>query len=435
MVTYNNTAKEETCQIVPTEGATGLEIDCVASVDNVELERTPGAVAVSEVRGKGSGEVNSFPDTSLINSFSGAVCGAWAVIAECSSHLHHFAKKIVCGKEWCPDCGQNRSPAHNRRIARVLPKALQIASMGYFVIEFPDRYRKVVSYAYSKRALQAASKAIVDTLAGKRCGRKGRVGGYFNRGLLRWHWFGDEVEGKYNPHANVLVDAGYIANEQLETIKAALRSALHCDDLIVNYSFADTPGMMFHKVAYVTRATFLKKEWSPYMAAQLFNFRNMRWWGKWAKVDEVTGKLPAESIMWSVEQAEAEGEDAEGLLSVSKLSSGVCPDCGLPLEVIGNNPQTGAPVHWSRPVDSAWLVAWNATEIAHSGYYRIPHKEWDGGERSPGVLMRQEIVERKDKLGIDMWLTDFCRRHRQRLINIAERKCSTFGVGDDDGMV
>ena len=48
-------------------------------------------------------------------------------------------------------------------------------------------------------------------------GRRGRVGGYFKRGVLRWHWFGDKVPGKWNPHANVVVDSGYIENEQLNT--------------------------------------------------------------------------------------------------------------------------------------------------------------------------------------------------------------------------
>ncbi len=69
MVIFNDKAKDESCQIVPTEGAMPLESNPVASLGNVELERTPGAVAVSEVRGEGSEGGNSFSDTSLTNSF------------------------------------------------------------------------------------------------------------------------------------------------------------------------------------------------------------------------------------------------------------------------------------------------------------------------------------------------------------------------------
>lgn len=394
-------------QIIQAEALTGLKSHPVASVK--EHERTPGAVAVMPVdRGSRGAGVQSpgispiFSGTAKTNSsLPPGRCGAWAVLAECASKLHHFAKRLVCGKEWCPDCGQDDSAAHKRRQSRLISSINKttgavrnrftlIRQLGYFVIEFPDFYRKIGSagidpdmdggermrgWCYSKEDLRDTTKIIVDVLAGKRCGRRGRVGGFFERGLARWHFFGDEAVGKWNPHLNVLVDAGWLALEKLEEIKSALRQALNVPDLIVNYSYCDSPGQMMHKLRYVTRATFKEYDWNPYMAEELFNFRNTRWWGKWEG-----------EPVWTLNQAEAEGADVSGLEVVAKLQSGICPDCGQPLRTLYHN-HAGKAVQWTKPVDSTYLVLWDAQEIAGSGYYRIPSKDWTGQSFSPDKVM------------------------------------------------
>ena len=130
--------------------------------------------------------------------------------------------------------------------------------------------------------MRDTTNTIVDILAGKRCGRRGRVGGYFERGLVRWHWYGEKRPGKWNPHLNVLVDGGHLDKKVLKNIKAELRSTLNVPDLIVHYSYFDKPGQIVQKARYVTRATFTNESWNYYMANELYNFRNMRWWGKWA---------------------------------------------------------------------------------------------------------------------------------------------------------
>ncbi|KKM05705.1 hypothetical protein LCGC14_1751360, partial [marine sediment metagenome] len=330
-----------------------------------------------------------------------STCGAWAIVADCSSGQHHFAKKLVCGKEWCPDCGQDNSAANKRRQARILPKLQQVARLGYFVIEFPDVYRHighrgedpdldggkyVAGWCYSKADLRATTNTIVNVLAGERCGRRGRVGGYFGRGLGRWHWFGEKCPGKYNPHFNVLVDGGFLEPELLETIKADLRAALNVPDLIVHYSHFDKPGQIVQKARYVTRATFHNYDWNPYMADELYNFRNVRWWGSWSG-----------PVVWELNEAEAEGEDVDGFQAVSCLQEGVCPDCGQPLKVLRYNHKTGKPVQWSRPVDSVYLDLWQAEEISGSGYYRIPHREWTGYNFSPGELLKLEEMEARKR--------------------------------------
>jgi len=300
---------------------------------------------------------------------TGVRCGRWSVISECESG-HHHAKSLYCGKEWCSVCGIHGSKAHNRRIARVIPKAIQIKTMGYFVIEFPDAYRKIgaagltpdeitgAAWCYSKRDLIDTTNRIVDILAGKRNKTKRRNNGYFERGLLRWHWFGDKIPGKYNPHVNVLVDGAYIENDKLNEIKKALQNELVCPDLIVNYHYYDQPGQMYQKVEYITRPTFTDYKWSPYMANELYNFRNQRWWGKWTSA-------PA----WSIK----DGKDysINEIMAVSKLQKNICPECGKPLKTLGYNFRTGRPVKWTRPIDSIYLMLWSATEIAVTGYYRL----------------------------------------------------------------
>ena len=312
-------------------------------------------------------------------------CGAWAVLAECESGEHRFAKKILCGKEWCSVCGEDDSAAHKRRQARMLPRMQQVKVAGYLVIEFPlwarhigasglhpdsDSGRVVDGWCYSKEDLKASTKLITDVLAGQ-YGRFGhgrtRQGGYFTRGNARWHWFGDKRAGHWNPHYNVLVDfgtaqfendgTGFIPTAKLEELKTALREALGVPDLIVHYSYADTPAGIAHKVRYITRSTFRDKEWDEYMANELWNYRNVRWFGSWK-----------DEAVWNLAEVDAE---AESLRPVTQLQEGWCPDCGCRLKVRGRS-RNGKPVVWTRPVDAVYLDIWKAQEIAGSGYYRLP---------------------------------------------------------------
>ena len=422
-----------------------------------------------DLAGGGDGEpgaVERFYKDSIAKSATPeSNCGGWAIVADCLSGVHHFAKRIFCGKEWCAVCGEDNSASHKRRQARLLPKAQQVRRLGYFVIEFPEWARyvgqggldpdldgkdRVVGWCYSKDDLRETANIIVDVLAGKRRGRRGRVGGYFGRGLARWHWFGEKCPGKLNPHLNVLVDfdslsdevravvqsaieqrkadlkgskqtkkvrkelrsiecyergiSGYLPKPLLEKIQDDLRAALNIPDLIVHYSYFDKPGQIVQKVRYVTRATFRDYAWDPYLAEELYNFRNMRWWGVW-KDDPV----------WELKQAELEGEDVEALEAVSSLQEGICPDCGQPLRVLYHNRRTGKAVQWSRPIDATYLDIWQAEEISGTGYYRIPHKEWTGYNFSPHELLRLESLERSARnRSVVSNRVAAARRHSQR---------------------
>ena len=360
-------------------------------------------------------------------------CGAWAIVSECESGEHHFGKRIFCGREWCEVCGEDNSASHKRRQARLLTRIQQVKQLGYFVIEWPDwarhigekglhpdsdRGEGVAGWCYSKTELQDTTQAIIEVLAGRH-GRRGRVGGYFTRGLGRWHWFGDKLPGKWNPHFNVLVDSAYLEKSQLEEIKVSLRTALNCPELIVHYSYFDKPGQMVQKVRYITRATFREYGWNPYMAEELFNFRNIRWWGSWKG-----------AIAWELKEVEGEGEDVAGLEAVSSLQQGICPDCGRPLKAIRHNSGSGAPVVWSRPVDSVYLKLWDAREISGTGYYRIPGtKSRYRSIFSPEELLKLEQLEAQARASPSVspqvrlagkYVNEFWERKRQAWAELEE---------------
>lgn len=277
---------------------------------------------------------------------------ALIVKAQCPHCETNVVKVIYCGKEWCPECGQDWSVVHQRKFSRLLPKARQMSGFGYFVIEFPDRYRKLPGWVYSKRGLRMASSRVVDVLAGDRKGRRGRVGGFFPRGFLRWHWFGDRRAGKYNPHANVIVEGGYIPPERLGKIKARLSKALLCPDLIVHYSYRKSEGEMIHSLKYITRATFLDRSWDDYMAHQLHGFRNIRAWGNWKG-----------QPVWS-------SEGQEVYLAIDELERGKCPDCGSQMK-------------WQRKALSLhYLRGWQdmgLTTALGGGYFKLRFPSRAGG--------------------------------------------------------
>lgn len=329
-----------------------------------------------EPRLKSSPEID--PETNIFRQDWEAPCAS-VIVGECDKCGQRVLKVIYCGKEWCPACGQEGSPTHIDRYAGWLKKAKQLQSIGYFVITWPEKYRKQKDRLYSTAGLRKTSDKVVEILAGKRSGRLGRTNGYFTRGLARWHWFGD-TPGKYHPHLNILVESGFIQPEKLEEIKAALRQGLDCPGMVINYEYRSTPAQMAHTVRYVTRPTFLDREWDPYLAKELFEtkqlikayeddpkswqknhpgedlyvtvpFRNSRTWGKW------TG-APA----WSM----AGDEKYEKINSLRNL--GACPSC--------NNK-----MRWSEVMPFKYLKLLADLKIIDPvvpGYYLFREPEYEG---------------------------------------------------------
>jgi|GEM_PF-3382759 len=305
---------------------------------------------------------------------------------------HSFAKEIYCGREWCPTCGQKDSAAHLRRFARWLPKIQSVASIGYFVIEMPLRAREAW---HSKTALENAGKLATFVLKGDYEIQQRRAAGeiihksavdkihsrWFTKGLRRWHYFGDApsqigaaVESeqgvqqlpllddfsqvKYNPHLNIIIDAGMIAAEKLERIKYMLRQAFNEPQLIVNYSFTAEMGRMVHLLKYVTRATFLDISWDKFLAGSLYGFRNMRSWGKWE----------IESPVWSLADLENSTAAAEvaglNVAAINSLGRSFCYIDGLPIS--WTKPQPISLLHFIQEKQASKIQTLGA------GYFRLP---------------------------------------------------------------
>lgn len=299
----------------------------------------------------GTGKDDDSPDNSY------PACAKWALPGKCE-HGHEIAKLLLCGKEWCPVCGEKDSFYHRRRVARLLPRAGQMKSMGYFDIEFPIASRG----NYRSRKSWSKFRSTV-TRSLKRHG--------ITRGLSRWHWFGscrhsskkgycacmskrcdgDDVACSryqnrgWNPHLNVLIDGGYLNRAELERVKADLRLSTKEPKLIVHYSFAHEVPQMWNSLKYVTRATFRRESWDYAMARELHGFRNQSWFGTW-KGEQ----------LWGLKDTEAPESIEVG--AVSKLESGCCHCCGTPIT-------------WSKPIPTTLVMAAGGKHIG-GGYFEIP---------------------------------------------------------------
>lgn len=280
---------------------------------------------------------DSFTVASKTSTGLPAKCPGYFVVGECKNG-HRFAKELYCGREWCPVCGEDESPAHMRRFARWVGKAQQLRSIGYLVFTLPEEVR---SRYRSKARLNELTKRV--TAGDKSQHIEGMLKGMgFDRGLARWHWFG-ETPGKWHPHLNVMIESSHLTHGQLRRIRRAWAGILGVDVAVVNYSYAKVVPKMVHVLKYVTRATFRDYAWDERMAGGLYNFRNMRSWGSWSG--------PA---VWDLEgKAELE--------PIAKLESGLCSICG-------------EPVIWGRARDIAWLKLWardGQAEPIGAGYWKL----------------------------------------------------------------
>lgn len=252
-------------------------------------------------------------------------CGYWAITDTCENG-HRFAKALGCGREWCPDC---REDFEKRRFARWLPKAQQIGVMGYLVITTPRGNRP-----RSKDELRAVRRSIVRGL--KRLG--------FERGLSRWHWFGDKSNEWY-PHLNILLDCGYLPKDRLGQVKRMVARAFKTDMVVVNYRYSQKISQKVHWLKYIVRATFLDRSWDDPMADMLYRFNNSHCWGAWKG-----------EAVWKLSDRQREMD------AIAALEGGTCPYCG-------------APVTWHGGKDNLAEVAF----LPYLGFVEIGAGYWAAG--------------------------------------------------------
>jgi len=248
------------------------------------------------------------------------ICPSWAVVGECEEG-HHYAKELICSREWCRSCGGNNGKAHQRRKAAWLPRATQLQEMGYFVVTVPPELRDNFRRPEVLRAFGKAMKRVMKYHG-------------FARGLRRWHWFGEDHPGHglqgdglpvYHPHLNILVEAGWLSFAKIQAVRRSVATVMQVDLARVNvhYKYASSVGQMLHMVKYVLRPTFEHWEWDREMAYRLLGFRNALSWGTWK--DEPAWVIPV--------------EDSD-VLKLGPLEHGRCPVDGTPVkwgEVIAAN--------------------------------------------------------------------------------------------------
>jgi len=277
------------------------------------------------------------------------ICGAYVAYFECEDNPenHSFGKRIFCGRQWCPRCGQDNSEAHRRRYMRIMDKIFSLDRLGVFVFTIPQT---VVDAFLDPVVLSMASNFVAGLLK-----KKG-----FDKRLLVWHFFGDGKirEGrlrfdKYHPHLNVAVEGGWLSEEFLDEVKKAWAEFLEkitgkkmltiknkpVKKVDVHYCFLEysneSAGKFYNRACYITRPTFKQLEGWEHLARALFRFRNIRICGKW---DEEKGARRYQEWIQELREYLKSRPEKSKKQPVSKevrqLSRGICFICGGKLRFV-----------------------------------------------------------------------------------------------------
>jgi hypothetical protein len=227
-----------------------------------------------------------------------------------------YAAIQYCGKEYCPDCSRDGSPIHQRRVNKWFSYVKDWQSVGYIVITLPVEVRYL--FLENVELLKDLRYKVLRKL-------KDKKGYNFNKGLARFHWFGDceNCKGEgcpyckntgaadfWHPHLNILVPGSFIkdirtyfeplrrwlANYLLKLVDAEIdkyrgkvkywddeiqteldylldaRLKISSNSMIINYSYVTEPAAIMNRVKYVTRSTF--RRYNSDIKRQLYNFRN-----------------------------------------------------------------------------------------------------------------------------------------------------------------
>jgi len=276
------------------------------------------------------------------------VCCTSVLRAVCTKDTNHqVAKPLLCGREWCPSCGQKDSFSHKTRTSRMLRRAKQFETMNYWIIEMPIASRYLLRSKFAWREFKNLVLMVLKEFG-------------FDRQVWRYHWFGDDdpVRRGWNPHLNILTDGGYLPDKKFEALKSRLRYLLGEPKLIVRKEYRATPAEMMHTVKYVCRATFRDRSWDYAMADELYKFQNGR----------SRGNFKGDAV-WGNEDHEA-GASAESRLMESK-----CHRCDGDLV-------------WQKPESVFNLILWDAKPIGDTGFYELAALPQDNS-----VQITQEMLD------------------------------------------
>lgn len=275
------------------------------------------------------------------------------------NNRHEFLKNVLCSKEYCADCGKDGSPIHSIRIDRWNPKvkALNEKEIGVIVVTIPESLRLEFTYPGCLSNFRTALKNKLKALG-------------YDRGLMRWHLFGDckECKGRgclqcfntgagkvYKPHLNIIVKGGYIANiytSQLYTelshfinIYLRRRHGYSSEKINLHYSYKNTPEKIGHIVKYITRSTH--RIYNAEIAEALHNYRLTTTFGSWKDI-----------------KLETEGE---------KLAANVCVCCHK------DNKETTNKITWLKLADNLKAHGKKLLYL-ENGFFNIRAKELHGND-------------------------------------------------------
>lgn len=201
-----------------------------------------------------------------------------------------YAKNILCGKEYCKDCGKEGSPQHQKRFNRWLPKAKALNKFGVLVVTIPEQLRGKYQSKIKLSQFRTALKNKIKTLG-------------FKRGLMRWHLFGDCIycNGKscykcnhtgagnvYKPHLNIVIDNGFIKDIHNSKVLTELKKFItnfwkkqfnQTFENVINYHYSKKLTDRLHQIKYITRSTF--RIYDQEIDERLKNYRLTTVWGTW----------------------------------------------------------------------------------------------------------------------------------------------------------
>lgn len=196
---------------------------------------------------------------------------------------HIKINRMRCKNEFCPECGQNNSALHKKRVSRATGRLFHTPVLGYMVFTLPDTIselfpdKKVLS-KLSKHAWQVSNK-------------------YFDTdgGMSQVHLMGDKP-GKLHIHFNVLFPVNGTTGKVDQAVLDELRTAwtaivnkefgLSLPTTSVYYKFAVEEGRKLHKVKYVLRPIVTPDKFLSLpddlrkKIVALRGWKNTRWFGK-----------------------------------------------------------------------------------------------------------------------------------------------------------
>jgi len=288
---------------------------------------------------------------------------------ECKTCGKVFYKALLCGREWCPECGSDGSWVHRRRMASWWDKMMQMNSVGYLVVTMPEELQKHIlsdTVQNAKNILQDIRRYWI---------RKLKFEYNDFRGLCRYHWVGDDGS-KWYPHLNFLLDLGWVddgvldrwRSDYLRWIESKYDLTIKAKTTVIWYNYAGSTGQKVHWLKYITRST-LRVRPSMFIEDILYRFKNSVVFGHFE-------------------------DPVDGTQKLASLEGGKCPYCGTKLECLGF-------------VGVGQFNMFNDKKHLDGGWFEwVPYNDWGFVPEQEYIYNGCPVVTSKNNNGVQLDLFD-----------------------------